>query len=212
MRDFTTRYGIRRPQEIATRLAEMHARFASEVAESAPVPKVEVAPIAPEVETRAPFVQLYPWLRDGHIRAQRRMFAAMGAAGLSTQIEQRIAGTNALLGLNLRSSTGLTLDEMLRVADAIEAGRFDADWNLTEPLELEPLDDAPFLCEAPPEVEPIETQTTPAPLESLDELAMEFDLAQMRNAQRARALNSLCAQRVLVETQLIDLDRALLVA
>ncbi len=130
------------------------------------------------------------------------MFAAIKVAGLSMNLSARLDGTNALLGTNITSSTHLTPGEMHTVADAVQSGLFSPEWELM---------DAP-LPAAPPEVEPIETLTTPASLESLDEIAMGFDLAQMRAADRARALNALRAQRVLLQTQLIELDHAILCA
>ncbi len=67
-------------------------------------------------------------------------------------------------------------------------------------------------ADAPPEVEESPEVGTPAPLESLDETAMEFDLCQMRKADRARALSAIYAEKILLETRLNELEHALLCA
>jgi hypothetical protein len=136
------------------------------------------------------------------------MFGAIKAAGLSMELAKRMSGTNALLGTNLGSSTGLSPDELHAVADAIERGAFTSDWQMC----LGDGECEPPLPDAPPEVESIETDTTPATLESLEMQEVEFGLSQMRAANRARALNDLRARRVMLETQLIELDRAILCA
>jgi hypothetical protein len=196
-----------------TRVQNRLAEIAAKVAKCrAALPVAATVPAfieAPEVEARTPFVSRFPHLRLQHLAAQRRMFAAIKTAGLSMQLSARMSGTNALLGTNLSSSTGCSPEELHAVADAIEANRFTANWELRE---VAADDDAP-LPDAPPEVETAPASVgTPAPLESLDEIEMEFGLAQMRKADRARALNDLRARRVLLETALIELDRAILCA
>ncbi len=102
---------------VQTRLASIAAKVA----------KCRAAlPVATDVqpETRVPFVQLYPHLRESHLKAQRRLFAAIKDADLSMELSVRLSGINALLGLSLTSSRGLSPDELHVVADAVEAGRF----------------------------------------------------------------------------------------
>lgn len=215
MLNLSNRYGVRRVAEIAAKVAKCRAALPVAATVPAFIEAPEIAPqtaapvaIEAQDETRTPFVSRFPHLRLQHLAAQRRMFAAIKTAGLSMELSKRMSGTNALLGTNLSSSTGCSPSEMHWVADAIQAGRFDADWNVIEPQE----DEVPFLVEAPAESEPIETQTTPAPLESLDEQEMEFDLSQMRAANRARALNAIYAEKMLLETRLNELEHALLCA
>lgn len=186
---------------VQNRLASIAAKVAACRAATAPA-FID----APQDETRVPFVSRFPHLRLQHLAAQRRMFAAIKVAGLSMELSRRMSGTNALLGTNLGSSTGLSPDELHAVADAIEANRFTANWELCE---VAADDDAP-LPDAPPEVEPIETDTTPAPLESLDEQEMMCDLHAMRKADKAVAVDALLARRVKVVAELVALDRALL--
>ncbi len=204
-----SRYGVTRPKAIANRLASLRARFAPVQTEVAPTAAalIEAPEMALQPETRVPFVQLFPHLRESHLKAQRRFYAAIKAANLPLTLSARLAGVNGLLGTSFTSSTQLSPCQLHAVADAIESGRFDGDWNV-----IEPQDDAPFLVEAPEETETAPEVGTPAPLESLDENAMEFDLSQMRSADRARALNDLRAHRVLLETALIELDRQILFA
>lgn len=202
-------YGARRVAEIAVKVARCKA--ALPVATAAPESQ-NLAPAAvPEVETetRMMFVLRFPHLRESHLKAQRRMFAAIKRADLPMEMSPRLDGINALLGTGFTSSTQLSPDELHAVADAIESGRFSGAWQLDAHLSA---DDAP-LPDAPPESEPeTDTGTTPAPLESLDEIAMSFDLAQMRAANRARLLNSLRSERVLLETRLREVDHAILTA
>ncbi len=202
----SSRYGVTRPQEIANRLGALRARFAPVQTEVAPTVAdiQENFPECPQTETRVPFVQLFPHLRESHLKAQSRMFAAIKTAGLSMELSARMRGTNALLGTNLETSRALSPDEMHVVTDAIEAGRFTSDWELCA-------DDAP-LPDAPPETETAPDYGSPAPLESLDEQAMEFDLAQMRKAERARALSAIYAEKILLETRLSELEHAILAA
>ena len=131
------------------------------------------------------------------------MFAAAKTANLTEELAPRLSGINALLGTDYSSSRSLSPSELHTVADAIEAGKFDAQWTLCE--------EAP-LPDAPPEWEPAPDAGNPAPLESIDWLAVEFDLAQMRAVSRARLLNSLRSERVLLETRLRELDHAILCA
>ncbi len=199
-------YGVTRPQEIANRLASLRARFASVQPEVAPTAPAFIE--SPEIEAqdaqRLPFVQLFPHLRESHLKAQRRMFAAIKTADLSMEISARMRGTNALLGTSLETSRALSPDEMHTVADAVESGLFSSDWELVSL----PLSDA----DAPPETEELPEVGTPAALESLDEIAMEFDLAQMRAADRARALSAIYAEKIQLETRLSELEHAILCA
>lgn len=187
---------------IAAKVAKCRAAcpVATEAGLLANLPKVhEVQPAQ-----RVPFVQLYPHLRESYLKSQRRMFAAIKDADLSMELSARMRGTNALLGTNLETSRALSPDGMHTVADAIESGLFSSNWELVS-LSLSDTD-------APPETEEIPDYGTPAPLESLDEIAMEFDLAQMRKAERARALSAIYAERILLETRLSELEHALLAA
>lgn len=196
-------YGVRRVKEIAAKVAR--CRAAMPVA----IEVQEVAPIEAPAETRCPFVVEFPREKEAHLKAQRRMFAAIKGAGLPMDLSKRLDGANALLGTCITSSTHLTPCELHAVADAIEGNRFAANWELQDDIAD---DDAP-LPDAPPETETAPASVgTPAAPEFLDEIAMEFDLAQMRAADKARALNDLHARRVLLETQLIELDRAILCA
>jgi hypothetical protein len=221
MNTLSNRYALTRPASIAAKVAALRAAAfpVSSPAEpliEAPALDAQTAPIeaqdAAQTEPATPFVQLYPHLREVHLRAQRRMFAAIKDADLSMELPVRMRGTNALLGTNLVTSRALSPDELHAVADAIEAGRFSQNWELSAAPAAVDFDDAPFLCEAPPEVEPIETDTTPAPLESLDELAMERDLAAMRCADKKRAMDALLMRREKVVAELVALDSAILFA
>lgn len=216
--DILNRYGVRRVAEIAAKVAKCRAALPVaatvpaliEAPETAPQ---TAAPVAIEVqtETRTPFVSRFPHLTTQHLAAQRLMFAAIKSANLPMNLSKRLGGINALLGTSFTSSTQLSPSQLAWVADAIQAGRFDADWNVID-VNVIDVEDVPFLVDAPAESELIETQTTPAPLESLDEIEMEFDLAQMRAANRARKLNDLRSRRVLLQTALIELDHAILTA
>jgi hypothetical protein len=204
-------YGLTRPAAIAAKVGALRAALRLQLAPVAIEAQTEVpvatdVQTAPQTETRVSFVQLYPHLRESHLKAQRRLFAAIKDAGLSMELGKRMAGTNALLGTNLRSSTGLSPEELHAVADAIERGAFTSDWQMC----LADGECEPPLPDAPPEVETAPEFGTPAPLESLDEIAMEFDLAQMRAANRARALSAIYAEKILLETRLSELEHALL--
>ncbi len=122
-------YGVTRPQEIANRLSALRARFAPVQTEVAPTAtaNIEVPETALQAAQRVPFVQLSPHLRESHLKAQRRMFAAIKDADLSMELSARMSGTNALLGTNLETSRALSPDEMHAVADAIESGLFSSD-------------------------------------------------------------------------------------
>jgi len=201
--DILNRYGTRRVAEIAAKVARCRVALpvATEVQHDVQT--------APKIEQPRPiFTEANPAQKERYMLAQRRFFACANAAKLAPIGELRLAGVNALLGLSLDTTRRATPDELHLCADAIERGAFSSDWSLNAAPDV--IDEDAPLPDAPPEVEPIETDTTPAPLESLDEQAMEFDLAQMRAADKARQRTAIYAEKILLETRLNELEHALL--
>lgn len=211
-------YGLTRPAAIAAKLAALRAHCfrvpvateAPEVETAAPAAIEAPAAVALEVATcNEPFVARFPHLAAQHVQAQRRMFAAIKGADLPVEIVTRLAGINNLLGTRYTTSRALSPDDLHAVADAIEARRFSGAWELDAAL---PCDDAP-LPEAPDETEAApESVGVPASLAFLDEIALEFEMSQMRAADSALAVDALRSERVLLSERLRAVDHAILCA
>lgn len=82
--------------------------------------------------TRPAFVEAHPELCAAHRDAQKAMFGAARAAGLSYSRDLQLRGMNEALGLRgsarITSRRELTITEMRAVTVAIEGGMFSDDW------------------------------------------------------------------------------------